>query len=63
MVTKNQKIAAKPIFLRGSRQVVESAIDASKSSRNRTWDASARSVRATPSTRCRRATQKSCYDE
>lgn len=47
---------AKPIILTGSRQVVESAIDASKAARNRTWDASARVARN------RRVSQKTCYE-
>lgn len=42
---ESRKPCTKPLILRGSRQVVESAIDASKSSRNRSWDASARAAR------------------
>ena len=54
---KPRKPAPKPVILTGSRQIVESAIDASKSARNRTWDASARAALN------QRVGQKICYEE
>jgi hypothetical protein len=54
---KKTPIQTKPIVLSGSRQVVESSIDASKSNRQLSWEASARKARWN-STK-----QKICYLE
>ena len=52
---RKQGGVVKPITIVGSRQAVENAIDASKSSPPRSWGASARAVRTSG------AKTKACY--
>lgn len=59
---KAQKVTTKPLPLGGSRQVVESSIDATKALRNRTWDASARGSRIAQKKRSAKVKMASCVE-